>query len=145
VGGLLAQPLADTLKRGEADTHAAPAPALAEANAGSSASAASAASAFAAPVGIPQSMRTSRIAATVPREDLWLAQTPQMFRLGPLLVALESAEARGLAITDEASAMEAAGHAPRLVPGSPHNIKVTWPEDFALAEALLSQRKEMKP
>ncbi len=138
VGGLLAQPLADTLKRGEADTHAAPAPALAEANAGSSASAASA---FAGPAGASQPKPATRIAATVPREDLWLAQTPQMFRLGPLLAALEAAEARGLAITDEASAMEAAGHAPRLVPGSPHNIKVTWPEDFALAEVLLAQRR----
>ena len=115
VGGLLAQPLADTLKRGAADASTA-----------------------------SSSQAVSRIAATVPREDLWLAQTPQMFRLGPLLAALEAAEARGLAITDEASAMEASGHAPRLVPGSPHNIKVTWPEDFALAEALLSQRKEMK-
>ena len=73
-----------------------------------------------------------------PREGLWQAQTPQMFRIGALAQALEAA---GDAVTDEASAMEAAGHAPRLVPGSPHNLKVTWPEDFALAEALLAQRK----
>lgn len=95
VGGLLAQPLADTLKHG----------------------------------------LQGRVAATVPREGHWLAQTPQMFRLGPLARALEAA---GDAVTDEASAMEAAGLSPRLVPGSPRNFKVTWPEDFALAEALLA-------
>ena len=81
----------------------------------------------------------ARVAATVPRDDHWLAQTPQMFRLGALRERLAAA---GPAVTDEASAFEAAGQAPRLVPGSPHNIKVTWPEDFALAEALLTSRKE---
>ena len=62
-----------------------------------------------------------------------------MFRLGPLLQALETA---GDAVTDEASAMEAAGYRPRLVPSSALNFKVTWPEDFRLAEAVLSQRQE---
>lgn len=95
VGGLLAQPLADTLKHG--------------------------------PEG--------RVTATLQREGHWLAQTPQMFRLAPLAQAIEAA---GGAVTDEAGAIEAAGGQPRLVPGSARNFKVTWPEDFALAQALLS-------
>ncbi len=75
-----------------------------------------------------------RVAATVERADKWLAQTPQMFRLGALQQALA---APGAAITDEASAMEAAGHRPKLVVGSARNFKVTYPQDFALAEAVL--------
>jgi 2-C-methyl-D-erythritol 4-phosphate cytidylyltransferase/2-C-methyl-D-erythritol 4-phosphate cytidylyltransferase/2-C-methyl-D-erythritol 2,4-cyclodiphosphate synthase len=102
VGGLLALPVPDTLKR--ADAHA-------------------------------------RIEATVPRERIWAAQTPQMFRLGVLRDALRAGFARpGLQITDEASAIEAAGLAPRLVRGDFDNLKVTWPEDFALAERLLLGR-----
>lgn len=82
-----------------------------------------------------------RVAATVDRSDKWLAQTPQMFRLGPLLAALHATEAAGfVGITDEASAMEAAGLAPRLVRSSAQNFKVTYPEDFALAEAILRSR-----
>lgn len=95
VGGLLAQPLADTLKYG------------------------------------PQ----GRVVVTLPREGHWLAQTPQMFRLATLAQAIEAA---GPTVTDEASAIEAAGLQPRLVPGSARNFKVTWPEDFTLAQALLS-------
>jgi 2-C-methyl-D-erythritol 4-phosphate cytidylyltransferase len=75
-----------------------------------------------------------RVAATVARSDKWLAQTPQMFRLGPLRQALQSA---GTQVTDESSAMEAMGWRPLLVPGSARNFKVTYPEDFALAEAML--------
>jgi 2-C-methyl-D-erythritol 4-phosphate cytidylyltransferase len=78
-----------------------------------------------------------RAAETVDRSDKWLAQTPQMFRIGPLAEALRAA---GPAVTDEASAMEAAGHRPRLVPGGALNFKVTWPEDFALAESVLRSR-----
>ena len=78
-----------------------------------------------------------RVASTVDRSDKWLAQTPQMFRIGPLAAALERA---GPAVTDEASAMEAMGLHPRLVPSSALNFKVTYPEDFALAEAVLMQR-----
>ena len=78
-----------------------------------------------------------RVAATVDRSDKWLAQTPQMFRLGALLRALEYV---GAGATDEASAMEAMGLRPRLVPGSAQNFKVTYPDDFALAEAVLAQR-----
>ncbi|WP_251969692.1 2-C-methyl-D-erythritol 4-phosphate cytidylyltransferase [Sphaerotilus microaerophilus] len=94
VGGLLALPVADTLKQ-EVD---------------------------------------GRAVATVPRAGKWAAQTPQMFRLGLLRPALVSA---GEAVTDEASAVEALGHAPRLVRGDTLNLKVTWPEDFRLAERLL--------
>ena len=79
-----------------------------------------------------------RVQQTVDRSDKWLAQTPQMFRIAALLAALQSA---GDAVTDEASAMELAGHAPRLVPGGAQNFKVTYPDDFALAEAVLTQRK----
>lgn len=98
VGGLLALPLPDTLKRAV----------------------------------------DGRVAQTVERSDKWLAQTPQMFRLGALRSALLAA---GDAVTDEASAMELAGHAPLLVAGSAQNFKVTYPQDFALAEAVLRSRK----
>jgi 2-C-methyl-D-erythritol 4-phosphate cytidylyltransferase len=78
--------------------------------------------------------RQGRVAATVARADKWLAQTPQMFRIGPLRQALQAA---GEQVTDESSAMEAMGWQPLLVPGSARNFKVTYPEDFAVAEALL--------
>jgi 2-C-methyl-D-erythritol 4-phosphate cytidylyltransferase len=94
VGGILAVPLADTLKRADA---------------------------------------ADRIASTEPRERLWLAQTPQMFRHGTLLRAIGGS---GQA-TDEAQAVEALGLKPRLVPGSPRNLKVTFPGDAAIAERLL--------
>jgi len=98
VGGLLALPLADTLKQGEG----------------------------------------GRVQRTLPRGDKWAAQTPQMFRLGLLQLALAQA---GDAVTDEASAVEAVGHAPLLVPGELENFKVTWPQDLALAGRLLATRK----
>jgi 2-C-methyl-D-erythritol 4-phosphate cytidylyltransferase len=79
-----------------------------------------------------------RVSVTIDRADKWLAQTPQMFRIGPLISALQQA---GDAVTDEASAMEHMGLAPKLVPGSAQNFKVTYPEDFALAEALLLSRQ----
>jgi 2-C-methyl-D-erythritol 4-phosphate cytidylyltransferase len=103
VGGLLAVPLADTLK--SADEY-------------------------------------GRVARTVPRERLWRALTPQMFRYGLLRGALSSAIAAGVAVTDEASAMESAGHRPLLVEGRAANLKVTGPEDLALAEAVLRRREE---
>ena len=85
--------------------------------------------------------QVARVASTVPREDKWLAQTPQMFRLGPLHAALAEAAATGFAaITDESSAMERQGLSPRLVPGSAQNLKVTYPADFAFAEAVLKGR-----
>ncbi|MDO5624535.1 MAG: 2-C-methyl-D-erythritol 4-phosphate cytidylyltransferase [Pseudomonadota bacterium] len=86
-----------------------------------------------------------RVVATIDRAHKWLAQTPQMFRLGALRDAYAAHAASGFAgITDEASAMEAAGHAPLLVKGSAQNFKVTYPEDFALAEAVLRSRTDDK-
>lgn len=83
----------------------------------------------------------NRASATVPREDKWLAQTPQMFRLGELLFAMEAARRTDFAhITDEASAMELQGQMPLLVPGSADNFKVTYPADFALAQAVIRSR-----
>jgi 2-C-methyl-D-erythritol 4-phosphate cytidylyltransferase len=103
VGGIMALPVADTLKR-------------------------------VAPGEGPAS-----IARTEPRDGLWQAQTPQMFRVGMLRTAIERAQQDGHDLTDEASAIEWLGHAPRLVQGSLRNFKVTYPEDFALAEAILSR------
>lgn len=81
---------------------------------------------------------SGRVHSTISREGKWLAQTPQMFRLGKLDAALTAAAASQYAgITDEASAIEAQGEQPLLVPGSAQNFKVTYPEDFALAEAVL--------
>ena len=80
----------------------------------------------------------ARVFQTVPREDKWLAQTPQMFRLGALHAALASVAHLGFeGITDESSAMERQGFSPRLVPGSAQNLKVTYSADFAFAEAVL--------
>lgn len=93
-GGILAVPLADTLKRAD---------------------------------------EAQRIAATEPRERLWLAQTPQMFRHGTLLRALGSVSAA----TDEASAVEALGLKPKLVPGSLRNLKVTYPADLSIADLMI--------
>jgi 2-C-methyl-D-erythritol 4-phosphate cytidylyltransferase len=98
VGGLLARPLADTLK----------------------------------------AARGGRVAETLSRQDKWLAQTPQMFRIGRLIEALEQA---GDEVTDEAGAMEALGQRPLLVDGGSQNFKVTYPDDFALAEAVLKARQ----
>ncbi len=102
VGGLLALPVADTLKRAE-------------------------------PL-------TDRVRGTVERAQMWQAQTPQMFRIGMLQGALASAAAHGVTVTDEASAIEALGHSPRLVRGDMENLKVTFPSDFALAARLLGSR-----
>ncbi|MDP2832608.1 MAG: 2-C-methyl-D-erythritol 4-phosphate cytidylyltransferase [Pseudomonadota bacterium] len=95
VGGILAAPVADTLKR---------------ANEG------------------------QRIQETVSREELWAAQTPQMFRHALLLQALEQA---GTAVTDEASALEYLGLSPRLVESDLTNLKVTYPRDLEVAAWLL--------
>lgn len=102
VGGILAVPVADTLKRSASD---------------------------------------GRIEATVPREGLWQAQTPQMFRQGLLLKALDAAAAASTLVTDEASAVEALGLRPRLVAADPGNLKVTYPFDLQLAEWILSNRR----
>lgn len=78
-----------------------------------------------------------RSVATLDREHKWLAQTPQMFRLGVLQQALERA---GPQVTDEASAIESLGLRPLLVPNGTQNFKVTYPGDFTLAEAVLKAR-----
>ena len=97
VGGLLAVPVADTLKRAQG----------------------------------------CRVKATMPREGLWQAQTPQMFRHAQLVEALQYAPA----VTDEASAIEALGLQPRLVEADVTNLKVTYPLDLQLAEWILQNRK----
>ena len=90
---------------------------------------------------LPDTLKAStpdaRVAATVTRADKWLAQTPQMFRIGQLVEALTKA---GENVTDESSAIEALGLQPKLVEGSMQNFKVTYPADFALAEAVLKAR-----
>ena len=88
-----------------------------------------------------KSCNNGRVAATIGRADKWLAQTPQMFRIGPLLSALHAA---GDAVTDESSAMEASGLLPLLIAGSAQNFKITYPEDFALADAILQSRTKVK-
>ncbi len=98
VGGILAVPVADTLKRADAE---------------------------------------QRVAATEPRDGLWQAQTPQMFRYGRLLEALEKCRA----VTDEAGAIEALGFQPKLVRGDATNLKVTYPADLVLAAMILRGRK----
>lgn len=99
VGGLLGVPVADTLKRANADREAV---------------------------------------HTEARENLWRAQTPQMFRYRVLIEALRRADIA--AVTDESSAVEQTGARPKLVPGSATNLKVTYPEDLALAELILKNR-----
>jgi len=81
----------------------------------------------------------NRVVVTEPRDARWRALTPQLFRYGELVAALEAARSAGMAITDEAMAMERAGNRPLLVEGSGDNIKVTTPPDFALAEFLLQK------
>jgi 2-C-methyl-D-erythritol 4-phosphate cytidylyltransferase len=98
VGGLLATPVADTLKRSNTD---------------------------------------ARIKQTESRENLWQAQTPQMFRYDLLTKALSNTTN----ITDDASAIEALGLQPKLVHSDAYNFKVTYPQDLALAELILKQRK----
>ena len=104
VGGLLAAPAADTMKRDNGQ---------------------------------------GRVARTASRRDLWHAQTPQGFRYGLLRQALDAAVASGVEVTDEASAVEALGLAPQLIAGRRDNIKITHPEDLALAAHILAaQRSE---
>ncbi len=102
VGGILALPVAETVKRAAKDEGGA-----------------------------------QRVAATEDRSQLWLAQTPQMFRAGLLAQALKRAKGTP---TDEASAVEQMGLKPRLIAGSRENLKVTWPEDLAIAERILQLR-----
>jgi 2-C-methyl-D-erythritol 4-phosphate cytidylyltransferase len=80
------------------------------------------------------------IAATIDRSHIWRALTPQMFRYGMLRDALQDAEGNP-AITDEASALELLGLQPKIVEGRPDNIKITRPEDLALAQFYMEQQQ----
>ena len=102
VGGLLATPAADTMKRDDGQ---------------------------------------GRVARTASRRGLWHAQTPQGFRYGLLRQALDAAVASNVEVTDEASAVEALGLAPQLVTGRRDNIKITHPEDLALAAHILAAQQ----
>ncbi len=84
-----------------------------------------------------------QITETVPRCQLWHALTPQMFPTQLLTDAIDSGISQGLVLTDEASAMELAGYYPKLVAGRADNIKVTLPEDLALAEFILTQQESL--
>lgn len=86
----------------------------------------------------------STVARTIPRESLWLAQTPQLFRLGQLHRALADALLNNIEVTDEASAMEAAGHPVQLVLGERRNLKVTVPEDLLQLDAMLKGDRNWK-
>lgn len=83
-----------------------------------------------------------RVTATVARDGLWHAYTPQMFRLGRLQTALQYAIDNDLLVTDEASAMELAGYLPRMVQGQRDNIKITVPSDLELAAFYLQAGKQ---
>lgn len=83
---------------------------------------------------------TVRVEATVDRAELWLAQTPQMFRAGLLGYALQSAQEAGVSVTDESSAIESLGLAPQLVRGDLCLSKITWPEDSPRMASLLNLR-----
>lgn len=81
------------------------------------------------------------IEATLPRENLWAMQTPQVFPTKSLAEALSRCEADGASITDDASAFEHLGWPVQIVEGTRNNIKITYPEDFAMAEAILAGRR----
>ena len=83
----------------------------------------------------------SVVEATVDRTGLWAAQTPQVFRAAVLRAAYEAAALHPGAYTDDAALVEATGHPVHVFPGLPENIKVTLPEDVAIAEALLRWRQ----
>jgi 2-C-methyl-D-erythritol 4-phosphate cytidylyltransferase len=84
-----------------------------------------------------------RVQETLDRDRVWRALTPQMFRLGLLREALNAARAAGVSVTDEASAMERQGFRPRLVEGSPMNIKITRPEDLDAARVYLQKQNRL--
>lgn len=84
----------------------------------------------------------ARVVQTLPRHRLWRAYTPQAFRLGQLQAALHHCRAHGIAITDDASAIEQLGLQPRLVEGRADNLKITHAEDLRLAQFFLDQQRE---
>lgn len=86
-----------------------------------------------------KNVQDNRIAGTLDRTHIWRALTPQMFRYGMLKNALEAAQGNP-AVTDEASALELKGLQPKIVEGRPDNLKITRPEDLALAQFYLEQQ-----
>lgn len=99
-------------------------------------------------LGVPVSDTVKRtdpagnIVNTVNRHGLWRAMTPQMFRLEALTHALHHAVTQHLPVTDEAAAMELCGFAPCMIEGHADNIKITLPQDLALAELYIKQQEE---
>jgi 2-C-methyl-D-erythritol 4-phosphate cytidylyltransferase len=89
---------------------------------------------------LKQSNGLDQVERTISREGLWCAQTPQLFYYKALRDALEESELA--TVTDDSSAMEAAGHTPRLVPGRSDNLKVTTREDLELAALILQARRQ---
>jgi len=81
-------------------------------------------------------VKENKIVKTIPRGDIWLAQTPQIFKVKTLKKAFKQAQERGLVATDEAQLVEAVGGLLFVFPGSPLNIKVTTKEDLAVASRL---------
>lgn len=116
VGGLLAVPVADTVKQARSGPDE----------------------------GAGRRERGAEVEQTLDRRHLWLAQTPQVFRFARLSEALEAARDSGRTVTDEAAAIEALGGAPLLVPGSVANLKVTHPEDLPLAEFWLRRQRKAR-
>jgi 2-C-methyl-D-erythritol 4-phosphate cytidylyltransferase len=86
-----------------------------------------------------------RVAATLPRAECWAAQTPQVFRTTLLREALAKADADGFVATDDAQLVERLGAPVEVVEGDATNLKITWPEDVALAEAIWSQARSAGP
>ena len=76
------------------------------------------------------------VESTVSRDELWYAQTPQCFRYALLKNAIEFALSKNKIVTDESSAIEYAGYYPKMVPGNPNNIKITFSEDWDLVSAI---------
>jgi 2-C-methyl-D-erythritol 4-phosphate cytidylyltransferase len=84
----------------------------------------------------------NQIIGTVDRSGLWAAQTPQLFPVRTLAEAIDTAQREGCELTDESSAMEFVGIKPKLVMGSVSNIKITYPVDLSIAEALLKRKDQ---
>jgi 2-C-methyl-D-erythritol 4-phosphate cytidylyltransferase len=87
----------------------------------------------------------NQVQATLPRQGLWLAQTPQVFRRDWLDAAYAKRASLGSGITDDAQLVEAAGHAVHVVEGSPSNIKITAKSDLYLADAIIKSQPKPKP
>lgn len=103
IGGILAQPISDTLKKASQE---------------------------------------QSIEQTICRNQMWAALTPQMFRIGALIEAIKSGIDKNLDLTDDASAFEAMGIKPKLIACRHPNLKITWPSDLMIAEAILQKRKK---